>query len=80
VFSIQISKPSDIRRATVVDSVTASKINTVQQPLGNLGLKTKALPKGFQVENLVPNRVWPSAVKLECSSSIVLWGAWVSAP
>jgi hypothetical protein len=31
--------------------------NTVQQTVGNPGLKTQDLPKGIPVENLVPNQV-----------------------
>jgi hypothetical protein len=50
---------SGCQRANVVDSVAvkSSSFNTVQQLVGNQGLKTEGLPGGFQVENLVPNQV-----------------------
>jgi hypothetical protein len=58
VFSKCFNTPSGSRCATVVDSVAvrSSRFNTVQQTVGNPGLKTQDLPKGIPVENLVPNQ------------------------
>jgi len=58
-LSKPFSTPSDFRRAAVVDSVPvgSSRFNTVQQTVGNPGLKTEDLPRGSQVENLVPNQM-----------------------
>jgi len=62
VFSMRFSTPSNCRRATVVDSVVvrSSRFNTVQQTVGSPGLRTEDLPRGFQVENLVPNQIRPA--------------------
>jgi hypothetical protein len=59
VFSKLFSAPSGFRHATVVNyvAVRSSRFNTVQQTVGNPGLKTKNLPRGFQVKNLVPNQI-----------------------
>jgi hypothetical protein len=58
VFSKRFSTPSDSRRVTVVDSVAvrSSRFNAVQHLEENPGFKTQDLPKGVQVENLVPNQ------------------------
>jgi hypothetical protein len=59
VFSKRFSRPSGLRLATVVDfvAIISSRFNTVQQAVGNPALKTEDLPRGFQVENLVPNQI-----------------------
>lgn len=59
VFSKLFSAPSGFRHATVVDyvAVRSSRFNKAQQTVGNPRLKTKDLPRGFQVENLVPNQM-----------------------
>jgi hypothetical protein len=59
VFSMLFSTPSDCQRATVVDSIAvrSSKLNRVQRLVENQELKTQDLPKGLQVENLVPNQM-----------------------
>src|ERR1035438_3415319 len=71
---------SGCQRANVVDSVAvkSSSFNTVQQLVGNEGLKTEGLPGGFQVENLVPNQVLYQAEPLPdmlcgCESPGAAW-------
>jgi hypothetical protein len=59
VFSSRFGTQNDCGRATVVDSVAvrSSRFNAVQNPEENPELKTQDLPRGVQVENLVPNRI-----------------------
>jgi len=59
VFSKRFSSPSDFLRAAVVDSVVVRSLrfNTVQHLEENPALKTQGLPRGVQVENLVPNQI-----------------------
>jgi hypothetical protein len=61
VLSKRFSAPSDFRRVTVVDSVAvrSSRFNAVQHLEENPKLKTQGLPRGVQVENLVPNQFQP---------------------
>jgi hypothetical protein len=59
VLSMYLGAPGGIRHATVVDSVAvrSSRFNRVQQLAENQRLKTNGLQRGFQLENLVPNRI-----------------------